>query len=290
MNLRDLEYVVAVADLQHFGRASERCNVSQPTLSMQVKKLEDMLGVALFERTNKHVMMTPIGSEITQRARRILQDAKEVKELAKAAQDSLSGDFYLGAFPTLAPYYLPEATARIHKKLPKLRLWLVEEKTEILLDKLHKGQLDAAFIALPVADDQLESEMLFHDPFYLAVPRGHPLAGQKMANAKNISGKELLLLEDGHCLRDQALSVCSLIGTSEHQGFRATSLETLRHMVAGGMGITLIPKLALRKDDGIAYIPFEKPVISRTIGLVWRKSSPRKACISALSALMKKKE
>jgi LysR family transcriptional regulator, hydrogen peroxide-inducible genes activator len=290
MNLRDLQYLVSVADLNHFGKAALACNVSQPTLSMQLKKLEETLDVTLFERTNKHVMITPIGTKIVQRARSVLQETQAMRDIAKTAQDAYGGDFKLGAFPTLAPYYLPLITDHISKKLPALKLWLVEEKTEILLEKLHTGMLDAALIALPITDHDLDHVTLFEDPFYLAVAHAHPLAKQDNIRIEHLAKERVLLLEDGHCLRHQALEVCSLIGMSEHQDFRATSMETLRQMVASGVGITFIPRLAMRAHDGITYIPFEKPALSRTIGLVWRKTSARKTCIKALVELMIKKE
>jgi LysR family hydrogen peroxide-inducible transcriptional activator len=280
MNLRDLQYLAAVADHRHFGKAAQACNTSQPTLSMQLKKLEETLGVQLFERTSKHVMVTPIGEDIAERAQRILREAEGIKEAAKTAQDPYAGEFRLGAFPTLAPYFLPQAVPAISKKLPKLKLLLVEEKTEALLEGIKAGTLDAALLALPIEEDGLETAALFDDQFLLAVPRYHALAKRKTIRQSDLADERLLLLEDGHCLRAQALEVCHMTGAGE-QEFRATSLETLRHMVAAGSGITLIPKMAMQKGDGIVYIPFAKPAPSRTIGLVWRKTSARKPCIDA---------
>lgn len=282
MNLRDLHYLTAVAEQQHFGKAAEICHVSQPTLSMQLKKLEETLGVQLFERSNKQVMITPIGEQIAVYARRILQDAKEIKAIAKTAHNPCEGEFRLGVFPTLAPYFLPAAIPAISRHMPKLKLLLVEEKTEPLLEKLKAGALDAAFIALPVEQEGLISIFLFNDPFLLAVSKQHAFAKRRDISRDDIRTERLLLLEEGHCLRHQALDVCSLIGASENQDFRATSLETLRQMVASGIGITLIPKMAMRDNDGIVYIPFEKSSISRSIGLVWRKNSARKSCIDAI--------
>ncbi|MES2983745.1 MAG: LysR substrate-binding domain-containing protein [Pseudomonadota bacterium] len=286
MNLRDLQYLVAVADHQHFSKAAQACHVSQPTLSMQLKKLEDYLGVQLLERSNKKVMVTPIGKIVVERARRMMQEAHAIEQVAKAAQDPYSGDFRLGAFPTLAPYFLPRIAPLIRKKLPKLKLLLIEEKTAQLLERLQAGTLDAALVALPVESDTLTTAPLFDDPFLLAVPLGHALAKRRTIRQHDIEDEPLLLLEDGHCLRNQALAVCSLIGASEHQDFRATSLETLRQMVASGVGITLIPELAMKKNDGIAYIPFSSPTVSRTIGLAWRKTSARQPCIDRLAGLM----
>jgi LysR family hydrogen peroxide-inducible transcriptional activator len=281
MNLRDFEYLVAVADLWHFGKAAERCNVSQPTLSMQLKKLENYLSVQLFERTNKQVMITKIGEEIAMRARQILLTSNEIKQLAKTAQEPLAGDFTLGAFPTIAPYFLPIIVPKIAENLPKLKLFLVEDKTEILLAKLKAGTLDATLLALPIYDEDLEFAELFSDPFMLAVPTSHKLAKRKFIHPKDIVGEKLLLLEEGHCLRNQALEICSLIGVGERQDFRATSLETLRQMVRVGVGVTLMPEIAVREKDGVCYIPI-KPEISRKIALVWRKTSTRKQCIEAM--------
>ncbi|MCD6035271.1 MAG: LysR family transcriptional regulator [Rickettsiales bacterium] len=287
MNLRDLQYLVAVADHLHFGKASRECHVSQPTLSMQLKKLEDFLGVQLFERSNKSVMLTPIGERITAKARRVLQDSQDIRETARMAQDPYAGDFRLGAFPTLAPYFLPMAVPAIHRALPKLTLLLVEEKTPLLLERLKAGSLDAAFLALPIEEEGLETVPLFDDPFMLAVPEHHPLAARKEISQQDLNGEELLLLEDGHCLRSQALEVCSLVGSQERQEFRATSLETLRQMVATGVGITLIPKMAVREGEGIRYIPFVEPMPVRTIGLVRRKNTAREVCIQAVQGIVK---
>jgi LysR family hydrogen peroxide-inducible transcriptional activator len=286
MNLRDLQYLVAVADYRHFGKAAEQCNTSQPTLSMQLKKLEETLGVQLFERTSKKVMITPIGETIAAKARQILQDSRDILELAKAAQDPYAGEFRLGAFPTLAPYFLPMAVPTIHKALPKLKLLLVEEKTPLLLERLKAGILDAAFLALPLKEDWLEVIPLFDDPFLLAVSSEHALAKRKYVSQQDIKGEQLLLLEDGHCMRNQALEVCSLIGSSQQQEFQATSLETLRQMVAAGVGITLIPKIAIGKDKSVRYIPFDKISPSRTIGMVWRKHAARKESILHIASLL----
>lgn len=286
MNLRDFEYLVAVADLGHFGKAAEHCNVSQPTLSMQLKKLEDYLGVQLFERNNKQVMITKIGAEIAVRARKILLITSEIKMMARNAQEPLAGDFTLGAFPTLVPYFLPIIVPKIASAMPKLKLFLMEEKTEKLLEKLKSGVLDAALLALPIEDESLEYKEIFSDNFLLAVPANHKLSKRKYINQSEIIGEKLLLLEEGHCLCSQALEFCSLIGVGERQDFRATSLETLRQMVRAGVGITLIPKIAVREDLGVSYIPI-KPAIARKIAIVWRKTSTHKACIDAIISLAK---
>lgn len=283
MNLRDLQYLVAVADLKHFGKAAETCFVSQPALSQQLQKLEVYLNVKLFERTNKSVLVTPIGEQIVEKARQLLQDAEAIKTLAKTSQNPLAGEFRLGAFPTLAPYLLPTVIPNIIKKLPDLKLLLTEEKTDVLINKLIHGELDAAFIALPILNDKLDYIKLFSDPFLLAVNEHHKLADKKSITETDIQHQELLLLEDGHCLRNQALTVCNLISSSKHADFKATSLETLRQMVAAGTGITLIPKIAVQKTKNIIYIPFKKPEPKRDIALVFRKTTNRSACIKVIS-------
>lgn len=281
MNLRDLHYIVAVAQHGHFSKAAEACHVSQPALSMQVLKLEESLGVQLFERSHKTVRITEVGQEIVARAQKMLQEAEEIKEVAKTYQDPLAGKFKLGAFPTLAPYLLPHIVPLIHRKLPKLNLLLVEEKTQVLLDMLKTGLLDAALIALPISDPELQFKVLFEDPFLLAVPKGHALAKKKKVELRDIENDALLLLEEGHCLRAQALEVCHL-AQAQQQEFRATSLETLRQMVVAHAGITLIPKIAVRPDPYLVYLPFKGHPPSRTIALVWRKNAAKSASASTI--------
>lgn len=289
MNLRDLHYLVAVDDLRNFSQAAEQCHISQPTLSNQIKKLEDTLGVAVFERTNKRVMPTEAGEAIIQCARRITQEVEHMKALADAASDPLAGPFRLGAFPTLAPYIFPDIVPAIKATLPRLRLILMEEKTAVLLERLRKGELDAVLLALPIDNDALVSEPLFEDRFMLAVPSEHPLAGQGAVTQAALANHKLLLLEEGHCLRDQALEVCHLSGVEE-EGFRATGLETLRQMVKAGTGITFMPEIAVRHgEEGICYLPFVEPAPTRLIGLVWRKTTARKQVMEYIAALCSKK-
>ena len=284
MNLRDLQYLTAVAEHLHFGKAALACNVSQPTLSMQLKKLEDYLGVQLFERTNKSVMLTAIGHTIVERAKALLTQADAIRELAKVARNPLSGEVRLGVFPTLAPYLLPSIMPRIKTMFPHINLLLIEEKTPQILKLLHEGKLDCALVALPTGEDSLIGMPLFIEPFYLAVPQGHALAKRKTVCAGDLTPYTLLLLEEGHCLREQALDVCNTIGIGEANNFRATSLETLRHMVAAGGAITLMPKLAIQPNDPLVrYIPFESPAPSRTIGLVWRATSARTPLFTELA-------
>lgn len=288
MNLRDLDYLVAVADLRSFVQAAERCYISQPTLSMQIKKLEESLGVQILERTNKKVLPTEVGEQIIAAARRILQESDGIKALAKAAKDPLSGNLRLGAFPTLSPYLFPKLVALIKPTLPRVRLILVEEKTDELIQQLASGLLDAALLALPITEDFLEVTTLFEDEFWLAVQSDHPFTAKLSIKLSDLKGQQLLLLDEGHCLRGQALQVCQINNADELQDVRATGLETLRQMVIAGTGITFMPKTAIREqDEGIRYIPFVAPAPKRTIALVWRKTSARKALFSELARLVK---
>lgn len=278
MNLRELEYLVAVADHHHFGRAAEACNVSQPTLSVQLKKLEQELGIALVERTPRHVMLTAAGERVVERSRVILDEAAAIKALARQATDPEGGTLRLGLFPTLAPYLLPHVVPALHERYPNLELLLIEEKTEVVLDQLRAGRLDVGILALPITGEQLHQQSLFTEDFVLAVPAGHPLAeAGGPVDPSVLAGEQVLLLEEGHCLRDQALSVCRLTGASERRGFRATSLETLRQMVAAGVGITLLPALAVRPpvppSDDIVLLRFTDPVPQREVAMLWRSTS-----------------
>lgn len=287
MNLRDLQYLIAVADLRNFSQAANQCCVSQPTLSSQIRKLEDTLGITVFERSNKRVMPTETGEQIIALARRILREVDAMHDVAQSAHDPLAGKFRLGAFPTLSTYIFPSLVPKITAVLPQLKLVLVEEKTQALLDRLKRGELDAALLALPVHDEQLAVKTLFDDDFFLAVPPQHPLAKKKIVEQTDLASNTLLLLEEGHCLRDQALEVCHRAGLEEEQDFRATSLETLRQMVKAGTGITFMPKIAIHPNEtGICYIPFKKPAPYRTIGLVWRKTSARTAVIEKLLPML----
>ncbi len=294
MNLRDLEYLVAVADLRHFRKAADKCFVSQPTLSGQLKKLEDFLGVRLVERTKRQVMLTPIGEKVVERARRALAEAEAIVDLARAHLDPMHGTIRVGLIPTLAPYVLPLIAEPIKQSYPGLELVLHEGQTEVLIHRLKNGELEMIILAVPVeGQEKLDEFILFEEPFYLAVHQGHPLASREMISQSDLDGETVLLLEDGHCLRGQALDLCLASGASEAKGFRATSLETLRHMVATGNGITLIPQLALGPlgDSGegsIRYLPFYPPVPSRSIGMLFRPSSGRRACFEKLAVLIRK--
>lgn len=288
MNLRDLKYLVAVADLSSFSQAAESCFVSQPTLSTQIKKLEDELGAAVFERDNRSVRLTEAGEGVIAAARRILAEVDLIKAIAESARDPLAGVFRLGAFPTLASYVFPGAVRRISQVLPKLKLLLIEEKTDVLVEQLRTGKCDAALLALPVNDPALVAMKLFEDPFVLAVPAGHPLASLAYIDPAMLADLKLLLLDEGHCLRDHALDVCHRHGGHEEPDFRATSLETLRMMVKAGTGITLMPQVAAQEPCAeIHYIPFTDPQPKRLIGLVWRKTTARGVVIEKLAGLLK---
>lgn len=287
LKLKDLRYLVAVADTRHFGRAAERCFVSQPTLSAQLKKLEDYLGVQLIERTPKRIALTPAGERVVVRAQRILEASEDIVEVARAYRDPLAGQLRLAFLPTIGPYLLPIVAPKLRKALPRLELMLYEYQTAPMLEKLRLGEIDVGILALPVELDGLESKVLFDEPFVVAAPAQHALAAQARVKTSDLQGETLLLLEDGHCLRDQALEVCSRVDVNEKQNFRATSLETLRQMVASGVGITLLPELATRgaygTARGVAIRPFAKPAPSRAIGAVWRKTSARTEAILAVA-------
>lgn len=279
MNLQDLRYLVAVADHRHFGRAAEACFVSQPTLSTQLKKLERELGVELVERSPRHIMLTAVGEAVVERARVVLREADNIRQVARRATDPETGSLRIGLFPTLAPYLLPHVVPVVHERFPKLELLLVEEKSAVVHQRLRDGQLDVGLLALPVHDEHLHGEPLFSEEFVLAVPTGHPLSRvQGTVGTSVLAGDHVLLLEEGHCLRDQALSVCQLVGAEERSGFRATSLETLRQMVAAGVGVTLLPELAVQApvpaSDDITLVRFDPPVPRREIAMFWRRTSP----------------
>jgi len=276
MNLRELQYLVALADHRNFGRAAEVCLISQPTLSTQIRKLEEELGVTLFERSPRNVMLTPAGQNAVVRARRILGEVEEMKREARRHGRPEAGTVSLGVFPTLGPYLLPHVMPRIRERFPELELRLVEEKSDPLLERLRDGKLDAAIAALPVHDNNLQCEPLFDEPFMLAVPKSHALAARDTLRIDELAQQNLMLLEEGHCLRDQALEVCQVTGAREQPDFRATSLETLRHMVLAGLGVTLMPALAARgvaPTDSLHLLRFSDGELNPRIGLFFRKTS-----------------
>lgn len=290
MNIRDLKYIIAVAKEQNFARAAELSAVSQPALSMQIKKLEDELEVQIFERSHKNFLVTKTGEEIIRKAEEILLKVDEIKNIAKSSKDPYSGEIRIGAFPTLAPYFFPKIIGKITRDFPKLKIFLIEEKTEILIEKIEKGEIDAAFIAVPCSDPNLSFKKIFSEDFLLAVPKGHPLTNNKRITHNDLNGHELMLLEEGHCMRDQALEICSIFGAREYQNnkqnFRATSLETLKQMIISGNGITLVPEIAAAKDKNISYLKLtHKP--QRTIGFYFRKTSARKDLFEKIAETVK---
>jgi len=290
LKLKDLAYLVALADQRHFGRAAEACHVSQPTLSAQLKKLEAGLGVQLVERGSRRVTLTAAGQRIVERARAMLEAGDDILEIARSFSDPLAGRLRLAVLPTIGPYLLPRVTRRLRKALPRLELMLYEYQTAPMLERVRGGEIDAGILALPVDLDGLEARPLYDEPFMLLAPTDHRLARGGNVRTSDLAGETVLLLEDGHCLRDQALDVCSRVGMHEKQDFRATSLETLRQMVAAGVGITLLPELATRgayaAARGTVARPFARPAPVRTIGVVWRRSSARRAAIEAVADII----
>ena len=279
MNLRDLKYLVAVAEHRHFGRAAEACFVSQPTLSTQLKKLEETLGVTLIERSNRQVMLAAEGEKIVEQAQRILAEVNILTAMSEQIREPMGGDLRLGVIPTIAPYLLPKILDPIGKDYPRLKINLTEGQTTQILRMLKQGELDAVILALPVSEDNVEEFELYDEPFLLAVSSNHPKANRSLADTKDLEGENVLLLEDGHCLRDQALAICQTNGGVESTGYSAASLETLRELVSAGLGVTLMPELAARfsvdSAESVTYIPFSDHTFSRKVGLCWRTSSTR---------------
>ena len=294
MTLRELRYLVALADLGHFGRAAEACHVSQPTLSTQLRKLEESLGVTLFERTNRRLHVTPAGERIVAGARRVLSEADAIVALARSSTAPLAGPFDLGVIPTLGPYLLPWLLPPLERAYPDLRLAVHEDLTGHLLELLRAHRIDAALLALPVEDGELDTLPLFDEPFFLALPPGHRLAGTKAAASQSDLRREhLLLLGEGHCFRDQALAVCGFETPpyrSRGTDVRATGLETIRRMVAAGLGCTLLPAMALSGDEGRGRTFEVRPLDAgacRRIGLAWRRSYPRVADVERLAGVVR---
>jgi LysR family hydrogen peroxide-inducible transcriptional activator len=288
--LRQLQYVVAVADELSFRRAAARCGVSQPALSGQLAQLEDALGVRLFERSGRPVIVTAACAEIVARARRLVLDADDLALAAKRLVDPLSGTLRIGIIPTISPYLLPDAAPALRKRFPKLRVAWLEDKTETLMTKLAEGEIEGAIVALESELGEVEHEVIAADPFVVALPRGHALAGDKAPlPASLLRGEELLLLDEGHCFRSQALEVCTAARAREGE-FRATSLSTLVQMVAGGAGLTLLPSLAVATEAKRASVltrPIASPSARRTIALAWRKRSPLAGALREIAAAVR---
>jgi LysR family hydrogen peroxide-inducible transcriptional activator len=288
--LRQLEYFAGIVDHGSFRAAAEACFVTQPALSSQIQQLERTLGVRLFERDGRKVRLSLAGTRLLPRARLTLESASNLVAEAQAQGEPLAGPLRLGVIPTVAPYLLPGLAPEAHRRYPELRLLLHEGQTQDLVEQLNDHQLDLLLLALDVELDGAEEHFLFDDPFVLAVPDGHPLAKRKTVSRSDLDGLDLLLLEDGHCLREHAFAACSIEPSQEVDDFRATSMNTLVHMVASGIGATLLPQMAVQDEAdgfrGITLIPFDEPQPSRRIGLVWRHSSPRKEEFRLMAELL----
>ena len=294
MNLRDLSYIIAVAETHHFGQAAQRCFVSQPTLSGQIKKLEEELGVAIFERTNRSVEITPVGETILVHARQIMEQADIIEQLARASQDPLAGPLRIGAIPTLSPYLMPLILLPLKKQHPQMKLVLSEELTDTLLERLRNHEIDAALLATEVEEPDLTSIALFDEPFWIAYPRKHPFYTKDKITRKDLESVNLLLLAEGHCLADQAMEVCHLKERSaqgELADLRAASLETLLQLVGAGFGCTLVPALAMRGSwttgSGVVAQPLALPDAHRRIALVYRRSFPRLVALETFASIIR---
>ena len=293
MNLRDLKYIVAVADSGHFGRAARQCFVSQPTLSGQIKKLEAELGVVIFERTNRRVTVTPTGEEILQHARLMLEQADAISQIARARQDPLAGPLRIGAIPTLSPYLMPLILTPLKQRHPQMKLVLSEEPTETLLQRLAQHEIDAALLATAEDDSDLDSIALFDEPFWIAYPRDHPLYLQETITRQDLDELDLLLLSEGHCLAQQVMELCHVsqrANSGEMADLRASSLETLMQLVGAGFGSTLVPALAMRgswaSGSGVVTRELDFDEAHRRVSLFHRKSFPRIAALQALIAVI----
>ncbi|CDH07150.1 transcriptional regulator of oxidative stress,regulates intracellular hydrogen peroxide (LysR family) [Xenorhabdus bovienii str. oregonense] len=292
MNIRDLEYLVALAKYRHFRRAADSCHVSQPTLSGQIRKLEDELGVMLLERTSRKVLFTQQGMLLVEQAKTVLREVKVLQEMASLQGESMSGPLHIGLIPTVGPYILPLIIPELHKLFPKLEMYLHEAQTQNLLAQLDSGKLDCAILALVKETEAFIEVPLFEEPMKLAIYEGHRWVNRTHIKMEELAGEKLLMLEDGHCLRDQAMGFCFQAGAKEDTHFRATSLETLRNMVSAGSGITLLPDLAVpkeRKRDGVCYLECIEPEPKRTIILVYRPGSPLRGRYEQLAEAIRAK-
>lgn len=293
MTLQELRYLVAIAESGHFVRAAETCHVGQPTLSTQLKKLEEYLGVTLFERNRHHLRPTPIGEEIIKLARLTLDVVEEMRSLARQSSDALDESLRLGVIPTLGPYLVPSLLPTLRQFLPRLRLGLREDLTSNLLQRLRRWQLDALLVALPIHDEDIEVMEVFREPFVVALPSDHPLACRSRIARRELGDEKMLLLEEGHCLRAQAMAICGSAAGTARDELEATSLETLRQMVAAGVGVALLPALATLPGFGSALNgslqlrPFAPPVPTRTIAMVWRRGYARDDTIRAVADVIR---
>ena len=294
MNTRDLEYIVAVSETAHFGKAAERCNVSQPALSGQIKKLEDRLGIVLFERTNRRVHVTEMGAEFVRRARQILTQVEELEMTAMTFSDPFAGTLKIGMIHTIGPYLAPLFLGEVRRRLPRVALQLVEDMTENLEAALLEGSLDAAVLATRPDDARLSEIPLYDEPFWVALPGKHPLSARDAVGLKDVEPQELLLLADGHCLRDQVTAAFGFEHGSgdggEAPSTQRTSLTTLLSLVGAGLGVTLVPAMSLggswTTDSGVVVRPEETGKAGRTVGLVYRRSFPRRVLLDRIADLI----
>ena len=290
MTLTELRYIVAVARERHFGRAAEACFVSQPTLSVAIKKLEDELDLKIFERGGTEVSVTPLGEQVVRQAQVVIEQAAAIKEIAKSGKDPLHGPLRLGIIYTIGPYLLPQLVRQAIERIPQMPLILLENFTIKLLEMLRSGEIDCAIMAEPFPDTGLAVAPLYDEPFMVAVPKSHPLAQRDSVTSEEIKAETMLLLGTGHCFRDHVLEVCPEYArfSSDAEGirksFEGSSLETIKHMVASGMGITVVPQLSVPPEaqPHVVYLPFAKPVPTRRVVLTWRRSFTRYEAIAAL--------
>ena len=289
MNFRDLKYLITLERLRHFRKAADQCFVSQPTLSGQIKKLEDELGIQLVERSSRKVIFTNAGLDVVAKAKTILLEKSALEDIAISHMSPMKGSLHIGLIPTVAPYLLPVIISTVKETFPELVLYLYENKTSVLLKQLDEGQLDC--IILPVLADMKTQKQyhLYTEPLELAIPDSHAWHNKKSISINKLQGQNLLMLEGGHCLRDQAMGYCFAAGAVEDNSFKATSLETLRHMVSANSGLTVFPKLAVpasRHQNGVTYLPFSPPEPTREIALLCRENNARNECFKQLSALI----
>lgn len=276
MNLQALKYILALRKHGGFHKAADACHVSQPALSIQIKKFEEELGIQLLERSTRGFFFTPAGNEVLARAQVVMQQVTEIEELSELWNDPYAGQLSIGAFPTLAPYYFPQIIDHLVDCYPSLQVNLIEEKTHVLLERLKAGTIDAAFLALPEEHDELEYGTIFSEEFYVGVAPAHPLGKRKTITPEKLASERLLLLEEGHCLRGQALDYCATAGIGEVLNFRASSMETLLQMIAMGRAVSLIPDCVAQRKPHLHYLKLKGGGAERTIALFWRKSSVRR--------------
>lgn len=290
MTLTELRYIVTLAQEQHFGRAAERCHVSQPTLSVGVKKLEDELGVLIFERSKSAVRLTPVGEGIVAQAQKVLEQAQGIRELAQAGKNQLAAPLKVGAIYTVGPYLFPHLIPQLHRAAPDMPLYIEENFTHVLRDKLRTGELDAIIVALPFHEADVLTKPLYDEPFYVVMPADHPWTNLASIDSSMLNDKSLLLLGEGHCFRDQVLEACPTTRkgseAQQHTTVESSSLETIRHMVASGLGVSVLPFTAVDSHHYapgvIAIRPLSPPVPHRTVAIAWRASFPRPKAIDVL--------